>query len=99
MFFERKAFFEFLDFTKIRITTPFKQKDFDIDLIKKDFIIDLIDLKIVPNKKNIKFYAIQDYTTKDEVGLLIYSNEELFIDCISFEKGSKLIKTKILEDD
>ena len=79
--------FEFLDFTKIRITTPFKQKDFDIDLIKKDFIIDLIDLKIVPNKKNIKFsssggkidYVITiDVDTPRKLDYIYSENQDLF---------------------
>lgn len=44
---QRKACIEFIGFSKVRVTTFFNQKEFDLDFMKKnDMALDLIGLKL-----------------------------------------------------
>jgi hypothetical protein len=44
---QRKACVEFMGFTKVRVTTSFYQKEFDLEFMKKnDMALDLISLKL-----------------------------------------------------
>lgn len=45
MFFERKAFIEFVSKNTVKITTPFRQKQFDLSKLSETEVIDLIELK------------------------------------------------------
>ena len=102
MFFERKAFIEFVDETTIKITTPFKQKQFDVSKLKKEdtLSIDLIDLVILGGTKTVNFYAtithvskpdrflVEVYADKSDIGLL---------GAFDFFDREKFFKIKILE--
>lgn len=93
MFFERKAFIEFLERTVVKITTPLRQNIFEIDKINEEQIIDLIGLDVRFKSKYDKFYA----TVSQCYGLEIYTNGSQLIQEIYFDDRSGLIKTKILE--
>lgn len=105
IFIERKVFIEYLDRTTIKMTTPLRQNVFEIDKMKEEQIIDLIELKVKPRSGCEKFFAIVDRYRDidcDEPpinGLEIYANGSQLIQEMYFGDGDKLIKTKIFEND
>lgn len=98
MFIERKAFIEYLDSGKIKITTPLRQKEFELKDIQCDQAIDLINLKISQRKKEYKFYALVD-NYEDSTSLDVFVNGTQCIGGIASGEQSKLFKSKILEND
>lgn len=98
MFFERKAFVEFLDFNRIKITTPFIQKQFELNSFFEEEVIDLINLK--KNEIETKFYlSVLKEKNENRYTLEAYANGSQLIGDLCFSEGGKFFKTKILEDD
>lgn len=101
--YERKAYIEFLDKKNIRITTPFRQKDFDLESLEKrgHWFVDLINLTTAASSDNFSFCAwvyTSDSNKTNEYLLEIFANaKEQEIDRVSFSDGGKTIKIKILE--
>lgn len=96
IFIERKAFIEFLDPGKIRITTPLRQKEFELKVHQN---IDLINLKIISIGVGYdKFYAVVN-SYEGSLSLKIFANGRHLIGEIWFVENNKLFKTKILEND
>ena len=87
MFFERKVFIEFLSRDKIRLTTPFLQKEF---YVLNHTFIDLIALKTI-NKANDFYLYVEENILK------IYCHRIQLIESVVFEDKQKNIKVKILE--
>lgn len=109
MFFERKAYIEFINSDYVRITTPYCQKYFELKInSEKLFCIDLIKLKMINIRNSSfsdlslfpKFYAIvcRDLESQ-EFSLEIFSNKlDKYLDTVNFSERNKLIKTKIKDD-
>lgn len=93
---ERKAFIEYLDPGKVKITTPLRQREFELEVHQ---IIDLINLKIIPiGKEYDKFYAVVN-SYEGSLSLEIFANGRHMIGEIWFVDNNKLFKSKILEND
>lgn len=103
-FMERKVCVEFLSKDRIRLTTPYKQKEFEF---KKNFWIDCIELKEYKSSKDLKFYALMFLDDQNEP-ILTFQIPEKEIGNHSFYDDRtmkifniypKTIKTKIPIDD
>ena len=102
-FYQRTACIEFLDHTKVRVTTPFRQSIFDLEKMEKEdrLFIDLIDLKTGTNSKNMKFCAFVDDIDDPELerryvlNVMAHRDE---IDSVEFSDEFKVVKVKILDD-
>lgn len=102
MIYERKAFIEFIEADKIRVTTPFRQKEFNLkDVMYDELSIDLINLKTSDNQK-MPFYGIVeeiDDNNMERYNIEIYANGNQKIEDVDFYDRQKLVKAKILEND
>lgn len=102
-FFERSACIEFLDAASIRITTPFRQAEFDLQKMEKEncLIIDLIELKSSQTLKNLKFYAylhdLEDPVLDRRFVIDVISQKKA-VAVVEFSDGYKVAKAKIMYD-
>lgn len=98
MFFERKAFIEFVDKSTIQITTPFLQKRFDLEnLYQWDLAIDLVKLTSFPTSGvHPEFYAF----VGGEVGVYVLEVCTISsnVGSIDFSIGKQVFKIKIQYD-
>jgi len=101
-FYERQACIEFIDCNNVTITTPFRQRDFDLQKLQTEdrLYIDLIDLKAAPTSKNMKFYAFLDDIHDSQMEIrwvLDLTAHKTEIGAVEFLDGFKVFKVKILE--
>jgi len=87
----RSAFIEWVGINKVKITTPFLQKEF---VVKNNDQIDLISLRL--EKKDLNFQAMALQDSEDIIRLYIYGQDDYLGCCVA--PNSYLFKTNIISE-
>lgn len=103
-FLERSACIEFVDKSNVRITTPLRQREFDLEKMETEgrLFIDLVELKNLKDLKFLKFYTylstIDDHILEKRYILDVQARQRC-VTSVEFLDGFKIAKVKIPYDE
>lgn len=97
---KRRAYVEYISKKSVQITTPFRQKSFNLT---DDCFIDLISLKILPRGSKSYFFVEFSYDEEEdsyvgEVHCLIAKGRHDIIENMDFQRKAVDIRTTVWVD-